>query len=86
MKSGVDGGKRLRSDVRVRFIDETARLMRENGSDRVSTRLICDAVGVTAPSLYHHFGDLQGLQHAAFENAYDRFMESWEARSATRAC
>lgn len=71
-----------RTNVRSRFISETTRLMRERGVDQVSTRQICDAVGVTAPSLYYHFGDLQGLQHSAMEHAYARFMESWLEKSA----
>lgn len=75
--------RQSRTNIRSRFISETTRLMRERGVDQVSTRQICDAVGVTAPSLYHHFGDLQGLQHSALEYAYNRFMESWREKSVS---
>jgi hypothetical protein len=56
--------------IKKRFIDETTRLMRKHGLDGVSTRAICDAVGVTAPSLYHHFGDFQSLQETVVANAF----------------
>ena len=81
LQVGKDEARHSRMNVRSRFISETARLMREHGGHQVSTRQICDAVGVTAPSLYHHFGDLQGLQHSALEYAYNRFMDSWQERS-----
>jgi AcrR family transcriptional regulator len=29
--------------------------------DQVTTRAVCEAAGVTAPTLYHHFGDKDGL-------------------------
>jgi AcrR family transcriptional regulator len=80
---GKDVTRQSRTNIRSRFISETTRLMRERGVHQVSTRQICDAVGVTAPSLYHHFGDLQGLQHSALEYAYNRFMESWREKSAS---
>jgi AcrR family transcriptional regulator len=33
------------------------KLLAERGPEGTSTRAICEAAGVTQPTLYHHFGD-----------------------------
>ncbi len=47
----------------------------------VSTRLICDAVGVKAPTLYYHFADYSGLLTAVVEHAFERYFERWNGRA-----
>ena len=42
----------------------------------VSTRAICDAAGVTAPTLYHHFGDKDGLLAAVVDFGWAAFLET----------
>ena len=64
--------------VRRRFIDETTRLVRQHGFEGVSTRLICEAVGVKPPTLYHHFGDLRSLHDAIVDHAFTSFMMRWQ--------
>jgi len=73
--------RRKNDDTRQRFIEATTRLVRENGLEAVSTRAICDAVGVKAPTLYHHFGDLAGLHAAVIEQAFQRYFAFWKDRS-----
>jgi AcrR family transcriptional regulator len=72
-----DGARALRlrgGDIRQRFIDVTTDLLREHGLAGVSTRLVCDTVGVKAPTLYHHFGDFSGLRAAVVEHAFEQYL------------
>lgn len=41
-----------------------AALLRAHGPGALTTRLVCDSAGITAPTLYHHFGDKHGLMRA----------------------
>lgn len=41
----------------------------------VSTRAVCEAVGVGQPVLYRLFGDKAGLMKALVDHGYDRFIE-----------
>lgn len=43
------------------MLDAAASLLREEGHAALTTRSVCDRAGVTAPTLYHHFGDKAGL-------------------------
>lgn len=36
-------------------------LLREGGPAALTTRAVCECAGVTAPTLYHHYGDKDGL-------------------------
>lgn len=46
---------------RDRLLDAAAELLQESADHDVSTRAICERAGVQAPTLYHHFGNKQGL-------------------------
>ena len=48
----------------------------------VSTRAICDAAGVSAPTLYHHFGDKNGLLTAVVDLGWAAFLETKRAVAA----
>jgi AcrR family transcriptional regulator len=39
-------------------------LLREGGALALTTRAVCERAGVTAPTLYHHYGDKDGLLRA----------------------
>ncbi len=39
-------------------------LLREGGLAALTTRAVCERAGVTAPTLYHHYGDKDGLLRA----------------------
>lgn len=77
------GRRRNGVDMRQRFVDVTTLLVRKNGLAAVSTRDICNAVGVTAPSLYHYFGDLGQLHAAVIEDAFSNYYAFWKDRSNT---
>src|SRR5580700_11317671 len=53
--------------VRTRILETAAGLLAQSADVDVSTRAICDAAGVTAPTLYHHFGDKDGLLAAVVD-------------------
>lgn len=39
-------------------------LLRQGGPSALTTRAVCECAGVTAPTLYHHYGDKDGLLRA----------------------
>lgn len=61
-------------NTRQRIIDAATRLLEDESGERVSTRDICDAAGVTAPTLYHHFGDKEGLYDAVAAQGFDTYV------------
>ena len=68
--------------VRSRIIETTAGLLAQSADVDVSTRAICDAAGVTAPTLYHHFGDKDGLLAAVVDFGWAAFLETKRAVAA----
>src|ERR1700728_1542880 len=62
--------------VRSRIIETAAGLLAQSADVDVSTRSICDAAGVTAPTLYHHFGDKDGLLAAVGDFGWGTFLET----------
>jgi AcrR family transcriptional regulator len=65
--------------VRARILEATAGLLAESADADASTRAICDAAGVTAPTLYHHFGDKEGLLAAVVDFGWATFLETKRA-------
>lgn len=59
-------------DARERLIEATTRLLATRGAEETSTRAICEAAGVTQPTLYHHFGDKKGLIEAVVTEGFER--------------
>ena len=49
-------------------------LMHEAGGHDVSTRAICERAGVQAPTLYHHFGNKQGLIDAVVNYGFTQYV------------
>jgi AcrR family transcriptional regulator len=60
--------------TRERILQAAARLLAESGGDPVSTRAVCAAAGVGAPTLYHHFGDKDGLLDAVVAYGFERYL------------
>jgi AcrR family transcriptional regulator len=59
-------------DARNRLVTAALALI-EHGEGAFSTRAACEAAGVTAPTLYHHFSDADGLVSAAIELGFEQF-------------
>ncbi|WP_372088727.1 TetR/AcrR family transcriptional regulator [Tistrella mobilis] len=68
--------------IRERFIEEALQLLEGSGPKALTTRAVCDRVGVKAPTLYHHFGDAAGLLDAAVNAGFLRFLEHKRAQKA----
>src|ERR1700741_3209232 len=62
--------------VRSRIIQTAAGLLAQSADVDISTRAVCDAAGVTAPTLYHHFGDKDGLLAAVVDFGWAAFLET----------
>ena len=62
--------------VQIRIIVAAAGLLARSVDGDVSTREICDAAGVTAPTLYHYFRDKEGLLRAVVDFGWTNFLES----------
>jgi AcrR family transcriptional regulator len=62
--------------VQTRIIEVAAALLAKSVDGDVSTREICDAAGVTAPTLYHYFRDKESLIRAVVDFGWTDFLES----------
>ena len=54
-----------------------------HGPAGLTTRAVCDAVGIKSPTLYHHFGDKSGLERALIQRGLDQFMQRKRAPQAS---
>ena len=53
--------RNLRLDARSRIVRAAAELLATGGRNAVTTRAVSAAAGVQPPTIYRHFGDMQGL-------------------------
>ncbi|MFJ9032811.1 TetR/AcrR family transcriptional regulator [Streptomyces sp. NPDC102274] len=70
-------------DARKRLLAAAFEIATRDGVDAVSTRAVCAAAGVQAPSLYHHFGDRAGLIRAVVDIAFEEYFHRKDAGTAT---
>lgn len=54
-------------------------VLEQEGEAQFSTRAVCAIANVTAPTLYHHFGNADGLLSAAMAEAFAQFLRSKKA-------
>src|SRR6478752_9301633 len=54
-----------RPDARARILRAAAELLATGGRNAVTTRAVSAAAGVQPPTIYRHFGDMQGLLDVA---------------------
>ncbi|MDO8408839.1 MAG: TetR/AcrR family transcriptional regulator [Phenylobacterium sp.] len=62
-----------RSPTERSLLDAAASLLERGGPAAVTTRAVLDEAGVTAPTLYHHFGDKDGLLDALLAEGVTRY-------------
>jgi len=60
--------------ARERLIDAATRLLAEHPHAEPTTRELYEAAGVTAPTLYHHFGDKDGLIDVVLDEVFARYL------------
>jgi TetR/AcrR family transcriptional regulator len=53
-------------------------LFSHKGYDATSVREICEAAGITKPTLYHFYGSKEGVYRALVDGALERFREGME--------
>lgn len=63
-------------NTRDTLLHAALKLLEEEGETHFSTRKICAIASVTAPTLYHHYGNADGLLSAAIAEAFAQFLES----------
>lgn len=71
---------------RERLLDAAERLIEELGPGRaeaLTVRMVCEAAGVRAPTLYHFFGDKDGLLSAQLARAVATFGAMRDAATDT---
>ncbi|MFN2543641.1 MAG: TetR/AcrR family transcriptional regulator [Actinomycetota bacterium] len=72
-------GERLREEI----LSAAERLLIDTGDEQaVSIRAVADAVGVTPPSIYLHFGDKKELMFAVSERQFERLDRVTEEAAA----
>ncbi|WP_085985748.1 TetR/AcrR family transcriptional regulator [Longispora albida] len=69
--------------ARERILRAAAELLAESGGAHVSTRAVCAAAGVGAPTLYHYFGDRDGLFEAVVEHGMAEYLAAKGAAPST---
>ncbi|MEV4434438.1 TetR/AcrR family transcriptional regulator [Streptomyces sp. NPDC049585] len=73
----------MTASPRDRILQAAARLLAASGGAPVSTRAVCEAAGVGAPTLYHHFGDKQGLLDAVVAHGFEQYLAGKKAAGST---
>jgi AcrR family transcriptional regulator len=66
------GPDAFENSARDRLLLAAAQLLDGGGS--LSTRTVCKLAGVTAPTLYHHFGSKQGLVDAVVSHGFTQYV------------
>lgn len=70
-------------NARDRLLLAAAELL-DGSSDRtLSTRAVCERAGVQAPTLYHHFGNKQGLIEAVLNHGFTQYVQPPHASSGS---
>ncbi len=67
--------------VKDALLESAVRLLAAHGREGATTRAICAEVGVAAPTLYHHYGDLNGLHQAAILQSFTAVSRCYRPRA-----
>lgn len=62
-------------DTETAILDAASALLEAHGPDGLTTRAVCEAAGIKSPTLYHHFGDKDGLERALIRHGLADFMQ-----------
>src|SRR6266480_7677269 len=65
--------------VKTRILESASELLARSADADISTRATCEAARVTAPTLYHYFGDKDGLLAAVVDFGWAAFLETKRA-------
>ena len=70
-------------DARARIVRAATELLATGGRDAVTTRAVSAAAGVQPPTIYRHFGDMQGLFEAVARDTLATYAREKASRSLT---
>jgi AcrR family transcriptional regulator len=70
-------------DARARILRAATELLATGGRNAVTTRAVSAAAGVQAPTIYRHFGDMQGLLDVAARETLAVHVRDQAARALT---
>ncbi|PQA78666.1 TetR/AcrR family transcriptional regulator [Rhodoferax sp. TS-BS-61-7] len=70
-------------DTENGILDAAEALLETHGPAGLTTRAVCEAAGIKAPTLYHYFGDKSGLERALIQRGLDEFMQRKRAPHAS---
>ena len=70
-------------DARARIVRAAAELLTTGGRDAVTTRAVSAAAGVQPPTIYRHFGDMQGLFEAVARDTLATYAREKASRRLT---
>jgi AcrR family transcriptional regulator len=70
-------------DARARILRAATELLATGGRDAVTTRAVSAAAGVQPPTIYRHFGDMQGLFEAVARDTLATYAREKASRSPT---
>jgi AcrR family transcriptional regulator len=66
-------------DLKRALLDETARILREEGEDALSLRRLAANLGVSRTAPYNHFKNKEALLSAVAEEGFSRYAAAMEA-------
>ena len=66
-------------DTRTKMLEAAEAMLDASADGDISTRAVCEAVGVGAPVLYRLFGDKAGLLSAVVDYGFDRYLATKRA-------
>ena len=66
-------------DTREALIAAALKVLEEESEATFSTRAVLAIAKVSAPTLYHHFGNAEGILSAALAEAFSQFLDSKQA-------
>jgi len=70
-------------DPRIRIVRAAAKLLAIGGRNAVTTRAVSAAAGVQPPTIYRHFGDMQGLLDVVARETYAVHVREQATRALT---
>src|ERR1041384_4220655 len=70
-------------DTRTQILEAAEKLLDASPDRDISTRAVCEAVGVGAPVLYRLFGDKKGLLSAVVDYGFERYLSGKRALVAS---
>lgn len=73
----------MSTETEEEILRAAAEVLERGGPDALTTRAVCDAAGVKSPTLYHYFGDKNGLAAALVRRGLADFVARKRAGAAT---